>query len=398
MMRNTNRKPKILQVLGGPGGTWGGGGVVVMSITSQLLKQDCPVSALCLSDLSARRFAEAGATVVTSRFWKRAIHPLFDLIAFWELFRLCRREKFDIVNTHTSKGGFLGRLAARLAGVPVVVHTAHGYVFNEVDSKLSAVFYLYLEKFASYFCDLIISVNEEERLIAIEKKVTHPDKIVTVLNGINVGKFENVGATDSLRRELDPSGDAILIGATGRLMPQKGFVYLVKAMPAILAACPQARFVFVGDGPLEQALKSLADDLHVSESCLFLGFREDVPKLLNVFDIFALPSLWEGLSISLLEAMAAGKPVVTTNIKGNREVIDHGTDGLLVSPANPEALADAVIELVHDKARAETLGQRARQKIKTSFSEEAMVSHTLELYAATYVRKTSDHPHISWSG
>jgi glycosyltransferase involved in cell wall biosynthesis len=370
----------------------------VLAITKRLIEQGCSVWVLCLSEMSAQRFGEVGANVVTSRFWRQPISPLLDLRAFWELFRLCRREKFDIVNTHTSKGGFLGRIAARLAGVPLVIHTAHGYAFNEVDSKLTALFYTYLEKFAAYSCDLVISVNEEERLIAIQKKVVSPDKIVTVLNGINVSKFENVVPTDSLRRELDPSGEAILIGATGRLTPQKGFTYLIRAMPFILEAYPHARVMFVGDGLLEAQLKSLAGELGIADQCQFLGFREDVPELLACFDIFVLPSLWEGLSISLLEAMAAGKPLVTTNIKGNREVIDDGVDGLLVNPADPVALADAATKLIRDEERARAMGERAKQKIKESFSEEVMVERTLELYASARPAASSGRPRIARSG
>ncbi|MDX1522491.1 MAG: glycosyltransferase family 4 protein, partial [Anaerolineae bacterium] len=304
---------------------------------------------------------------------------------------LCRREKFDIVHTHTSKGGFLGRIAARLAGVPLVIHTAHGYVFNETDSKIAALVYTYLERLATYFCDLIISVNDEERLIAIDKKVAGPDKIVTILNGIDVSKYENATPSEALRHELDPSGNAILIGTTGRLMPQKGLAYFLQAMPIILEACPSACFVSAGDGPLEAELKRLADKLGIADRCRFLGFRKDIPELLACFDIFVLPSLWEGLSISLLEAMAASNPVVTTNIKGTREVITDGVDGLLVEPASPAALAKAVISLIHDKARAQALARTAKQKINDSFREEVMIERTLALYdreAVTSLRHT----------
>ncbi len=363
---------------------WGGGGEVVLAITERLIKHGCSVWVLCLSEFAAQRFREVGANIMTSRFWRRSISPLFDLLAFWELFRLCQRKKFDIVNTHTSKGGFLGRIAARLAGVPLVIYTAHGYIFNEVDSRLTAIIYTCLEKFAAYFCDLVISVNEEERLIAIEKKVVSPDKIVTVLNGINVSKFENAVPTELLRRELDPSGEAILIGTTGRLASQKGYVYLIKAMPLIIERYPKARALFVGEGPLEGELKSLAGELGIADKCRFLGFRKDIPELLACFDIFVLPSLWEGLSITILEAMAAGKPVVTTNIKGNREAIDNGVNGLLVNPADSLALADTVINLIRNKEHARNIGLMANRKVRESFSEERMIERTLDLYGIAY--------------
>jgi glycosyltransferase involved in cell wall biosynthesis len=244
----------------------------------------------------------------------------------------------------------------------------------------AAVFYRFLEKFASHFCDLIISVNEEDRRVAIEKGVVSPSKIHTVINGINTKKFENVVPPESLRSELDPSGQCILIGTTGRLAPHKGYRQLIRAMPSVLREFPGARVIFVGDGPLEAELKGLADQLGVSDQCRFLGFRTDIPELQAVFDIFVLPSLREGLSISLLEALAAGKPIVATNIKGNREVIDHGVNGLLVNPEDPAGLAEGIIRLIRDKELARGMGERAREKAKASFNEEAMVRRTLDLY------------------
>lgn len=371
---------KVLQVLGGPGGGWGGAGVVVLAVTRELLNRGCEVWVHCLSDEAAERFGSAGARVVTSTLWRRPIHPIFDFLALVELYRLCRRERFDIVSTHTSKGGMIGRVAARLAGTPHIVYTAHGYAFNEVDSKAKATLYRWLERIASHFCNVVICVNEEERLMAIEEKVVAPEKIVTVLNGIDTAIYQRTGPTDSLRHELDPGGDAILIGSTGRLAPQKGFEFLVQAMPAVLAACPEARLVIAGDGPLGPELKSLARQVGVADQCLFPGFRADIPELLQCYDVYALPSLWEGLSISLLEAMAAGKAIVTTNIKGNREVIENGVCGVLVPPGDPPALAGALLDLMRDRPRAAALGRRAQQKAVETFSQDAMIVRTLELY------------------
>jgi glycosyltransferase involved in cell wall biosynthesis len=382
----SNPRPKVYQVIGGtsgggPGVGWGGGLWVVLPTTRKLIELGCRVWVLCVTEFAEQHFSEIGANIVTSPFWRRAISPRMDLLALWELFRFCRRERFDVVHTHTSKGGFLGRIGARLAGVPLVMHTAHGFYFNQMNcGPKEAMLYRALEKFASLFCDLIISVNEEDRLSAIQKGVVGPSKIRTVINGINTRRFENVVPPDSVRADLDASGQAILIGTTGRLMQQKGYHYLIQAMPSVLREFPRARVIFVGDGPLESELKGLADQVGVSDQCRFLSFRTDIPELLAVFDIFVLPSLWEGLSISLLEALAAGKPIVATNIKGNREVIDHGVNGLLVNPGDPAALAEGIIHLLRDKEKARAMGERAKEKAKAFFSEEAMVRRTLDLY------------------
>jgi glycosyltransferase involved in cell wall biosynthesis len=351
----------------------------------------CEVWVLCVSEFTEQLFSGIGAKAVTSPFWRRAISPHMDLLAFWELFRFCRREKFDVVHTHTSKGGFLGRIGARLAGVPLVIHTAHGFHFNHMNcGPKEAMFYRGLERFAAFFCDLIISVNKEDRLSAIEKGVVSPSKIYTVENGIDTKKFENVVPPNSLRKDLDPSGRGILVGTTGRLVPQKGYRQLVLSMPSVLREFPETKVIFVGDGPLEAELKGLADRLGVSDNCRFLSFRTDIAELLAVFDIFVMPSLHEGLSISLIEALAAGKPIVATNIKGNREVIDNGVNGLLVNPADPAALAEGISHLIRKQEQARRMGEKAREKARASFSEEAMVQRTLDLYRLKHPSLPSD--------
>lgn len=373
-----NRGLKVFQVLAG--GAWGGGAVVVLSLAKVLMQEGCDVWVLCLCDETRARFSEAGAKIITSAYWRRELNPLFDLSTLVQLFTLCRKEKFDIVHTHTSKGGFLGRIAARLAGVPTVIHTVHGFAFHEFSSGLTTSFYASLEKLASRFCDLIICVNNQDRLTAIERGIGRPDKIVTILNGIDLRRFEDVVITDSERDRLGLPREAVLVGTVGRLAAQKGFEYLIKAIPCIVRAHPQTWFLFAGDGPLKAELQALAEKLGVRDRCRFLGFRRDIPQLLAYYDVFVLPSLWEGLSITLLEAMAASKAVIATNVKGNREVISDGINGVLCEPKNSEALANGIIDLIENEDKARLLGERARQTVEQRFDERIMLKRTLELY------------------
>jgi glycosyltransferase involved in cell wall biosynthesis len=324
---------------------------------------------------------EVGAKVVTSQHWKRQINPL-DALAFHELFKLCRKVKFDIVHTHTSKGGFLGRIAARLAGVPVVIHTAHGFSFNEFTPRLTTTFYVCLEWIANHFCDTVISVTNQHRLMGIEKGVVKADKIVTIHNGIDLSRFTGATDTEGMRRKLGLSNQTILIGTVGRITPQKGQEYLLKALPFVLHQHQQIHVAFVGDGPQEAELRELALELGVAAHCSFLGFRRDVEDLLPCFDIFVQPSPREGLSITLLEAMAAMKPVVATNITGNREVITSGCNGVLCEPRDSVALAKALIDLIENQEKAQSLGKKAQEKVLQLFDEEMMLAKTLELYQA----------------
>lgn len=367
---------KVLQIL--CGGGWGGGSVVVLAITRGLIARGDHVWVISLDEENDRRFREAGAIVVRPPCWFRPINPL-DIVPFLYMVRLCRKEKFDLVATHTSKGGFLGRLAARLAGVPHIVHHAHGFSFNKVLSPAAHRFYVVLERLAARAGDLIISVNEEQRQMAIRLGVDKPERICTVHNGIHLRHSAPIDR-DAARRALGFQDSDLVVGAVGRLAPQKGFVYLIRALPRLLASLPSARIVIAGDGPLEAELRLEAVRNGVAGLVDFLGFRSDIPAVLAAVDVVAQPSLWEGLSISLIEALAAGKPVVTTDIDGNREVIDDNVTGLLVPPAEPVALAEALRNLLTNPSLARALGDNARREASARFSEQRMVDENLAAY------------------
>lgn len=388
--QNKAPNPKVFQVLAG--GPWGGGAVVVLAITRELIQRGCRVWVLCLDDLVAERFAEAGAQVVRCKNWRREIEPIYDLLSLWELYSLCRHEHFDVVVTHTSKGGFIGRVSAKLAGVPRIIHTAHGFAWHGFtkatdslyqNASTAVSFYTFLERIAGHFCDLIISVNKEDRLEAIERRVVPAEKITTVLNGIDTDRFL-VSPPVELRNQLKGTGGAYVIGTIGRLAPQKGFEYLIEAMQTIVEKQPNSRLVIVGDGPLESQLRDLAKSLDIENACLFLGFRTDIPELLASFDMYAQPSRWEGLSITMLEAMAAAKLIVASDIKGNRELIDNGVDGILVTPADSQALANNILSLMVDGENAKKMGENARHKVLEHYSQKAMVDESIRLYGLNF--------------
>ncbi len=369
---------KVFQVV--PAAAWGGGSVVILRLIQALVRAGCQVTVLCSTDpRTVAEFSQSGAEVIHARHWRRPISPLQDLLFLFEMYRVCRLGKFDVVHTHMPKGGVIGRVAARMADTPLVIHTIHGLAFNEFMSRPRAWLYRTLERLSAPCCDLFISVNAQDRQRAIATGVTSPDRIVTVLNGIDVEPFLTARPAP-LRAEIGLPTDALLIGATGRLATQKGFEYLIRAVPLLVAAEPRAHVILVGDGELETDLRALIAELDLQDRCHLLGFRQDVPALLASFDLYAQPSLWEGLSISLLEAMAAGKPIIATDIIGNREVVRDGITGRLVPPADPPALARALLQLIGDPALAGRLGQQAQQHAIIHFSAERMIQETLELY------------------
>jgi glycosyltransferase involved in cell wall biosynthesis len=367
---------KVLQILGG--GSWGGGSVVVMAYLEQMIERGDEVWVLCLEDDVERRFHQAGCRTVRSPFWFHPINPC-DVIPFFQLWRLCRREKFDLVATHTSKGGFLGRLAARAAGVRRIVHHAHGFAFRETQPQLIQRCYAVLERIASRACDLIISVSEDHRQLGIRERVAAPEKIVTVLNGIDVDAFSQV-SKDQARAGLGFGPADLLIGVASRLAPKKGIGDLIAAFPAIHRTHPTAQLVLIGDGPARADLEAQARATGLAGRIHFPGFRQDVERVLAAFDLLLQPSISEGLSISVLEAMAAGKPLIVCDIPGNREIITSEVNGLMAAPSDPAALSDAVLWMLDHPAQAAAMGSTALADCRRRFSRDRMVAQILETY------------------
>ena len=233
----------------------------------------------------------------------------------------------------------------------------------------------------------MITVGEEHRQIAMKPGIEKGERIRTILNGIEVDRFLSVDRAAS-RRQFGFAPDEIILGSVGRLATQKGFEYMIDAMPRIVAAHPRVRLVLSGEGELEAALRQRAQERGVAEKVTFLGFRREVPALLAAFDVFVHPSLWEGLSISLMEAMVAGCPIVCSRIAGNVEMIRHRETGLFAEPMQPESLATEVCALLADPDWAADLGLAARADGLERFSVERMVDENVAAYDSVVKRKT----------
>jgi glycosyltransferase involved in cell wall biosynthesis len=311
---------------------------------------------------------------------RREIHPVWDLRGLVRLTRFLRSEPYQIVHTHTSKAGFVGRLAARLAGVPVVVHTAHGFAFHEDTPVSVRRFYSALERLASRWCDRIVTVSEFHRTWAIELGICSPGRIMAIPNGIaEVVRNREVGLAE-VRREMGARhGDLVILSMT-RLAPDKGLEYLVEAAALLPRSGRRIRIVIAGDGPERNRLEQLTAHLGVTDRVVFLGFREDVGDLLAASDLVILPSLREGLSIALLEAMAAGKPIIATSIGSQREVASRADMARLVRPADALALSEAIARLAGDEALMARLGASARAVYESHYTENRMLRSYRQLY------------------
>jgi len=368
------------------GGDWGGGPAIVLIIARALIKRGDEVWVVTANKEQTRRFSEAGATVIELRHWFYQIHPR-DLLAFVQLLLLCRRERFDLVTTHTSKGGFIGRLAARLAGVRHIVHHAHGFAFRETQGRWTRRFYVLLERIAARACSLIISVSDDHRGDAIRERVAAPEKITTILNGIAVDSFGRTSMHEARQKLGLEAGDR-LIGVASRLSPKKGVEDIIQAFQQVRGLHPHTRLVLLGEGSSRRELEQQARSTGLADRIHFPGFRRDIPELLPAFDIIVQPSISEGLSLAILEGMAAGKPVVACDIPGNREIITSGVNGILVPPSDPHGMAVALRFLLDNPSCARKLSKTALPDCRKRFSQDRMVRQILGLYDALL----SDHP------
>lgn len=370
---------KVLHLIGGS--LFGGATKMVIAISKDLVAHGFEVHVAASDPTTVENFAAAGIRAHVRPRIRTSISPLFDPFAVYGLVRLCRREGFTVVHTHTSKAGFVGRLAARIAGVPHILHTIHGFAFHESSAALAIRVYSVLEKAAARWSERLIFVNEFHRQWAIALSIVPPRKTVTIPNGLpelpaHIGRVPTV-----LRSELGLRDDAPVVGAIGRLAPDKRVESVVELMPHVLAEFPSAVLLVVGDGPSKNAVRETVRRLGVDDNVIMTGFVSDVERYYDLVDVVVMPSVREGLSISLLEAMRAGKAIVATTIGSNTTVVKADHSALLVPPESQTALRETVLSLLQNPERAKTLGRHAREAFDADYREELMLDRARKLYS-----------------
>jgi glycosyltransferase involved in cell wall biosynthesis/ribosomal protein S18 acetylase RimI-like enzyme len=320
--------------------------------------------------------------------WRNATRSwnlLADLRAFAELWWLLRRERFDLVHTHNPKPGVIGRVAARLAGVPVVVNTVHGLYATPDDRLTKRVTVLGLERLAARCSDLELYQSEEDLAWARRLRLVPAGRSLLLGNGTDLDCFGpeqvTIGRSAQLRHELGLPHDALVVGAVGRLVAEKGYRELFTAAQAVRRQQLGVRFLAIGAPDLDKADAITAAQLEaVAPDVLVTGWRDDVRDLLDVLDVFVLASWREGMPRSAIEAAAMGKPMILTDIRGCREVARHEREALLVPARDPEALAAAVLRLARDPELRERLGAAARRRAQERFGEAQVAQRVVDQY------------------
>jgi glycosyltransferase involved in cell wall biosynthesis len=293
---------------------------------------------------------------------------------FRNCFRLVREERIALIHGHEFSAIVYGWIVSRLAGISFV-GTVHGknYFWQKLRRRLA---YRTISRLGQ-----LVAVSEDLKDFIVKTVGIPASRVQVIYNGVESGSPVSDAEVDRCRAELGLSAGDPVIGTVGSLYPVKGHRYLLDAMPTILRQYPNAVLLLIGRGELEISLKEQTQRLGIEERVRFLGMRQDVPRLLSVLDAFVLPSLSEGLSLALLEAMASGKPVVATLVGGNQELIDHGRTGFLVQPEDARDLATNLVKLLSDQAMMQQFGRQAAERVRQHFSMGQMVDRYRDLYA-----------------
>jgi len=322
----------------------------------------------------------------------RSINPFADLKAFWRLYRLIKEGRYHIVHTHSSKAGVLGRLAAWLAGTPIIVHTLHSLVFHDYQPWLVNRAWWLAKKICAPVTDFYISVSEIIVKKAIAAGIAEPERFRTIYSGMELDWFLNAKFdADAVKREFGIPLDAPVVGKIARLFELKGHDQLMDAAPEIVRRVPNVRFFLIGDGVLLEHLQERARGYGILDNFVFAGLidRERIPEMISAMDVVVHTSLREGLARVLPQSLAMGKPCVSFDIDGAPEVVIDDLTGYLVEPFDYETLADRVARLLEDDELRDRFGENGRRHVDPNFRSEKMVADIAEVYEMLLRKKAN---------
>lgn len=313
---------------------------------------------------------------------RRDINLFWDVFALFKLYCVFKKEKFDLVQLNTVKAGFLGRIAAKAAGVKKVVYMPHGHVFYGYFGRSLNFIILVLERFAAGFCDKIIVLTKLEKNDFVLRRIKQEKDIEEVCSGLEIDILDKVGpgVRDRLRDSWGIGSSGRVVGMVSRLEAVKGPVYFVKAAALIVKDFPEARFIVAGEGSLKNYLEKLSRDLGLKEKIIFLGWRDDPLEIISSLDILAQPSLNEAVGRVLLEAQALGVAVVASKTGGIPEIVKDKITGLLVDPADERDLAEGLTVLLKNDTLRKAMALSGKDWARDNFNSKKMVEKINDIY------------------
>lgn len=351
----------------------------LLPLVDGMTAQGWEVVSVCSDGESIPRLREEGYAIQTVSI-PRTLNPLRLVGPLWRLYALFRRERFDVVHAHTPVAALIGRFSARLAGVPMIVYTAHGFYFHDEMPRWKRRLFIELERVGARFTDLLFTQSNEDARTAIAECLLAAERVVPIGNGVDPARFSQSRTRGSaLRTEFGVPAEAPVIGMVGRLVAEKGVLEFLAAAEAVAAEFPHAYFLLVGArlesdhaDSVEHALSHAKDNL--GSRLILPGMRKDIPELLAAMDVFCLPSYREGMPRTIIEAMMCGLPVVATDIRGSREEVMSGSTGLLVATHDANGLAKAIVRLLRAPHEAHAMGEAGRERALQLYDERKVVA------------------------
>ncbi len=390
----TKERIKVMRIIARL--TLGGPAIQVLLLNSELSREKY-TSALVAGTVSEGEYdirhlaREKGIRPIMIPELSREIKIFSDIAAVFKLYRLIKNLKPDIVHTHTAKAGTLGRIAALLNHVPIKIHTFHGHVFHSYFGSFGSRIVISIERLLARFTDRILVISEKQLCDVRDKyRIAKDEKIKIVPLGLDLSPFLDLENADApgFRDKLTIDSETLLVGIVGRLVEIKNHKMFLDVVKRVKEKAPDVKAVFLimGDGHLRRDLESYAEKLGVSGSVIFMGWQTDLVNAYKDLDMVALTSLNEGTPISLIEAMASAKAVISTDVGGVSDLVCHQETGILSPSNDADAFADRMIELLRDKAKRDMMSERARGSVRVRFAKERLLKDIDDLYTGEYHR------------
>lgn len=311
----------------------------------------------------------------------RQISPLKDLLALIKLYQQLRREPCQVLHTHSSKAGILGRLAAHLARTPVIIHTVHGWSFHDYMSPWLRQTYILLERWMARYSQALVAVSQKDIDKGLQAGIGRPEQYHLIRSAIPIAQFDaSLFDRSKLRQALGIPEQAVVVGFVGRFSPQKNPLDWVRVAKQVSQNKNNVFFLMVGDGPMRTQVEEQLKRAGISDRTVLTGLRRDIPALLTCMDIFVHTSLWEGLPRAILQALCMGLPVLAYAADGVQEIIQNGESGYLFQPGEISEMAEVCVTLMDHPELSKALGQRGRERVIQEFDLKSMIAEISALY------------------
>ncbi|MBN1216382.1 MAG: glycosyltransferase family 4 protein [Candidatus Lokiarchaeota archaeon] len=384
-LNNTDKKIKVLQII--TVFSIGGATENVVAMADGLnnigYKVDILTGLNIKSEGSMYETAQKlNISVYTFKCIKRNINPLFDIIATYKIYRFIKKNKYDIVHTHSSKAGVIGRIAARLANTKAIIHSIRGLPFHNYQNKILHKFLVLIEKIISKFCHKITAVSYTIIETLTKRKIVDSQKLIMIRSAFDIKSNLNLVESKIIKEKYSIKDDEIVIGKIARLSKLKGIYFALESIKRVSKIIPKIKFLIVGNGELESEIRKYIEDNNLSNIVILTGLisPEEIPSYINTFDFLIHTSLLEGLARVIPQSIVMGKPVICFNLDGSHEIIRDGRNGFLIEPENIEHLTQKIIEMCKDKNKIKIMGEIDRQLIFEEYSVQKMIQKLNDLY------------------